>query len=878
MNASDPTLAPATAQAYQTLHSFQVDPDSATPMVRQFLEVKRQYPGVLLLYRMGDFYETFFEDALIAARALEITLTGRDAGKYGRIPMAGIPVKAAEAYLGKLMAQNLKVAICEQMEDPALAKGLVERKVVRVLSPGTVTEAAYLKSDENNFLAAIAPPTGRDKSQPGARWGLAFCDVTTGQFVATEIVWEGLLSELDRLKPTEVLVPGRLERRNPLEGVPEWVPDAPAEITSLYRCSPVPDIAYRPAEAEVLLKELFKVNSLEGFGLSEAPYALRAAGAIGFYLKETFLNQPPALDRIQRYQLEGTVNLSISARRNLELLATSREGRAEGSLYAVLNRTATAMGARLLRQWISQPITHLPELLSRQDGVEELVSDPIARTACTHLLPDVYDLERLAAKVANLSASPRDLIALKLSLQRLPALSDALSGKASFHLDRMQGFPEALQQAAGLIERALEDTPPIGLKEGGLMKAGFHAELDELRALVANHNEWLAAYEAGERERSGIRTLKVGYNNAFGYFIEVSRAQASLVPVDYHRKQTLTNAERYTTDTLKAREEAVLNAQGRLFELEYELFLAVRRQLLPYADAIKDAAHRVAVLDVLQSLAMVAVENRYVRPELDESLALEIINGRHPVLEPLLPMGQFVPNDCKLSGALPQQAVGETPQMAIITGPNMAGKSTYMRQIALIVLMAQMGSFVPASQARIGLVDAIFTRIGAVDDLSAGQSTFMVEMTETAHILNAASPRSLVILDEVGRGTSTYDGVAIAWSVAEFLATRLGCRTLFATHYHELNALESMMPGRLQNLRVCVSEAEGRIEFLHRVEPGAAQKSYGIQVARMAGLPGDVVNRAASRLAAMQKRADALVSVRRAALTDPNEAPQLSLF
>lgn len=870
---------PAASEAVDTLHSFHIDLDQATPMMRQFIEVKRQHPGTLLFYRMGDFYETFLEDALIAARVLEITLTGRDAGALGRVPMAGVPVKAVEGYLARLLAKNFKVAICEQIEDPATAKGLVARKVVRVLSPGTVTEAALLRADENNFLAAIAPGK-RPQNDP---WGLAWCDVTTGEFYVAMVPWARLPAELDRLQPSEVLTPGRLKKARPGEGVDEWVSDAPCELQEAFRCTAMPAHAYDMAQTTPTLQRLLNVATLEGFGLDdEAGAARRAAGVIAQYLHETFIDDPPVFERIQRIHPEQAVAMAQATRRHLELMNTAKQGRAEGSLYWALNRTATAMGARLLRQWIARPLTDLNAIHRRLDGVDALTQQPAIRETLRRLLPSIYDLERLSIRVANLSAMPRDLVALKQSLAILPEIATLLVPLTCEAMACLHTVAPEVLTVMARIDAAVADTPPAGLKEGGVIKPGHHGELDAMRQTLEGHQEWLAAYEQEQRDASGIKTLKVAHNHAFGYYIEISRAQAAHAPATYHRKQTLTNAERFTTEALQAYESRYLDALGQRQDLEYRLFVDLRQALQPFAPLLLDVAQRVATLDVLQSLALVAVEQGYVRPIVDDSHALTIQDGRHPVVEKMLPMGRFTPNACTLSAekAAAQHGV---PQILIITGPNMAGKSTYMRQVAMIVLMAQMGAFVPASYARIGLVDAIYTRIGAVDDLASGQSTFMVEMNETAQILNGATARSLVLLDEVGRGTSTIDGVAIAWSVVEFLADELGCRTLFATHLHELNALQATR-AQVQNARVCVIERETpsgpEIEFLHQVEPGSAQKSYGIQVARMAGVPARVIRRAGQLLEALQAREARAMP--RSSLSTSLEAvepsPQLSLF
>lgn len=853
--------------AYQTLHSSTVDPAQATPMVAQFIEVKAQYPGIILFYRMGDFYETFFEDALISARVLEITLTGRDAGQYGRIPMAGIPVKAAEAYLSKLLSQNFKVAICEQIEDPAQAKGLVKRAVVRVLSSGTITEPSQLKADENNYLAALVI---KDKHQ----CGLAYCDITTGQFWVTELTYLELLSELDRIRPAEILVKGKKRKAISIQELDEFLPDVPADIADNFQCTPLKDEALVVSDTRQMLQELLKVHNLEGYGLHEMPLAMQAAGIIGYTIRTQFIDNQPVLNGIQAYSLKQTVTMNTAARRNLELLTTVKNNQTEGSLLWVLNKTCTSMGARLLRQWVSQPLTNLNEIQARLNGVEELVNHPAIREEVRQILPDIYDIERLSTKLANLTIQPRDLIALKHSIARLPDLSNLLKPLETFYLARAQAFPPELFKAMVLIDQAIDDSPALNLKEGGMIKTGYHAELDQMRAVVINHENWLRDYEVQERERTGVKTLKIAFNSAFGYFIEVTRANSVHVPSDYHRKQTLTNAERYTTDILKAHEAQVLDAQSRQYELEYNLFIELRQKLLAYASVLADCAHRVAVLDVFQSLATVAVEQNYVRPIVDESYEMNLQQSRHPVVEKMLPLGRFVPNNVILSSNPKEYQV---PQLMIITGPNMAGKSTYMRQVALIALMAQMGSFVPASYARIGLVDAIYTRVGAVDDLSSGQSTFMVEMNETAQILNGATQRSLVILDEVGRGTSTYDGVSIAWAVAEYLVNKIECRTLFATHYHEMNTLEQTNL-KIANYRVCVTEMNGEVEFLHTVEPGAAQKSYGIQVAKMAGIPVSVIQKAEALLNQMQKKELAVVEGKRPVKLEEVEVPQLSLF
>ncbi|MDH4379059.1 MAG: DNA mismatch repair protein MutS [Vampirovibrionales bacterium] len=889
----------APAETPSVLLSSAVNVEHATPMLRQFLEIKAQYPGVVLLYQMGEFYETFFEDALITARALEITLTARDGGKLGKVPMAGIPIHKADSYVGRLLAKNFRVALCQQTEDPAQAKGLVKRAVTRVLSPGTITDETLLNANSHTYLAAVSIPkalksnsTSPYKAALGL-YGLAYCDVSTGTFCTTQLTETQLLSELDRLQPAEIIATGRKQTFPNGEGIPEWVVSLPQSIRSAYRCTPVDDDTFDLIVGQRAINTLLQTTTVAGTGLLESPEALRACGAIAGYLLTMFPDQPPTFEGIHSYTLDDKVVLNVAARRHLELLHTVKTGQADGALISVLDKTHTRMGARLLRDWVSQPLTNRGAIEQRLDGVEELAHHAEARVALIESLPRIYDLERLAIKVSHGSVFPRDLIALKQSLQQLPGLSNALKSCHSAHLLPFHQLPTAVFQLVALIDAAMADAPPQTLQEGGIFKTGYQSELDTLRETLVTCDGWLADYQEQERERTGVKTLKVTANHAFGYFIEITRAQAAAMnlPDGYHRKQTLTNAERFTTPELKAQESKVQDAQGRLFQLEYELFTAFRQELLPYASMLLTLAHQVATVDVLQSLATVAVTHDYVRPLLDDSAELQLVEGRHPVVETMVSMGSFVANDCALTGGVAEensQRSRDIPQLLLITGPNMAGKSTYMRQVALIVLMAQMGSFVPARYARIGLVDKVFTRIGAMDDLASGQSTFMVEMQETAQILHGATQKSLVLLDEVGRGTSTFDGVAIAQSVIEHLVTKTGCRTLFATHYHELNALEAAHPS-ICNVRVGVAEtvtsAGLEISFLHKVELGTAQRSYGVHVAKMAGLPASVVQRANRLLGGFEKSTQGPHSNEKTLRRNgsllpetPEPLPQLSLF
>jgi len=875
------TTADPTLQRYQTLSSTEAFAQHGTqthrftPMMQQFLEAKQAYPDTLLFYRMGDFYETFLEDALIAAKALEITLTGRDAGILGKIPMAGVPVRSVDHYLTRLLAQHHKIAICEQLEDPALAKGLVKRAVVRVLTAGTVVDAQHLQPDQANYLASITQPT-----QAGL-FGLAYCDLATGAFQTTTLGLTDLTAELARLSPSEVLVVGQ-KIASPIAGLPaKFTPNLPTDLTATpFNWTPLPKEAFNTAVTETLLKQLLNVKSLEGYGLGEEPLCHSACGAIAHYLRYSFLDQIPQLDGIKLVRMTHTVAMTASARKNLELLEPAKTGDKQGSLLGILNHTVTPMGSRLLRDWVGLPLRHLPEIESRLETVETLVNRPDVRTDIRHALASVYDVERLVTKLANLTATPRDFSALRQSLEQLPALSHAVQSCDAFYLLRLQGFPPEVGQVVQLLGQAILPEPAIGLKEGGIFNAGYDAELDRLRAFQTNQADWLSTYEQQERDATGLKNLKVNYNGAFGFFIELPKVQALQAPARYTRKQTLTNAERFTTPELKAYETETLQAESKRFELEYQLFVALRQTLLPFVPTLKEMAHRLACVDVLQSLATVANQQGYVRPKFTTDGTIRLTNARHPVVEKRLPSGRFVANSTYLQTGMTPSAV--MPQVQIVTGPNMAGKSTYMRQVALVVLMAQMGSFVPADEAIISPIDALYTRIGATDDLASGQSTFMVEMVEVAHILNTATANSLVLLDEVGRGTSTYDGVAIAWSVLEYLVQAVGCKTVFATHYHELTVLEGVYPQAVQNVRVVVSETQvGGVAFLHRVEAGAAQKSYGVQVAKMAGLPAIVCQQAEQQLNEMNKVANQQLRTRGVSLVGSRSVDvghQLQLF
>ncbi|MCX2727618.1 DNA mismatch repair protein MutS [Thermomicrobium sp. 4228-Ro] len=822
-----------------------------TPIRRQYLAIKRQVPDALLLFRLGDFYELFDEDAEIASRILDIALTSRDLGRGQRVPMAGIPAHAAEPYIAKLVAAGYRVALCDQIGTPD-GRRLVERRITRVLTPGTLTEPAMLDAKRNTYVAALIVEE--------ARAGIAFAELSTGEFAATEIVSTAgedfaaaIERELLRIAPAELVVPVSQQ---------EQVPDIGAVVT------PTEDRAWRERAARETLHEHFRVASLEAFGLEERPAALRAAGALLQYLQETQAGNVPQLDDLVVYRTDSFMTLDAATRRNLELLEPVRGGR-ESALIAVLDRTRTPMGARLLRRWLGQPLLDVRAIVERQERVAALVEESLARMQLGTLLAEIADLERLANRLLTERITPRELQHLGRSIASLPRLAELLRHRPE--LAALVAFPD-LQLVAQLVERALVDEPPVALGQGAVIRPGFAPELDELRSRAHAAREWIASLEQRERERTGIRSLKVGYNKVFGYYIEVSNANRHLVPEDYQRKQTLVGAERYITPELKEYEQLVLHAEERIAALESEVYRRVVGEIAAYAGQIKRVAQQVAELDVYRSLADLAVERRYVRPIVDDSTALEIIGGRHPVVEATMEAGRFVPNDTYLDT--------QEEQIVILTGPNMAGKSTYLRQVALIVLLAQIGSFVPAERARIGLVDRIFTRIGAQDDIASGQSTFMVEMVETATILRQATLRSLVVLDEVGRGTSTYDGLAIARAVVEYLHNhpRLGCRTLFATHYHELTELERVLP-RVRNYRMDVLEEGDSVVFLHRVVRGGADKSYGIHVAQLAGLPHAVVRRAREILAELEAAGSGERGRRRRALaTAVPVTVQLTLF
>jgi DNA mismatch repair protein MutS len=813
-----------------------------TPIRKQYLEIKRQYPNAILFFRLGDFYETFDEDAEITARELDIVLTSRNVAKGVRVPMAGIPYHAVDNYLARLIEKGYHVAICDQVGDQPV-KGLVPRKVVRVITPGTVVEPGLLPGEANNYLVSLVI----EQNQAG----VAYVDISTGEFAVTELKAQALevtlRGELMRLHPAEILLSEHLSLNDELPGHktawPEW-------RFELGRC-------------ESALLRHFDVGTLNGFGLKDRHLAVRAAGAIIQYIEETQSAAAQLLTSLKTYSLDDFMILDATTRRNLELTETIREGGIKGSLLGILDCTLTPMGKRLLRQWVSKPLVDVDRIRRRQQGVEWFFQQGLLRAELRQLLKPLGDLERLTNRVSGGSAAPRELVALRDTLRQLPKIRETLQTRDSPLEEIIQQLDPCTEELH-LLEKALVEDPPATLHRVGVIRPGFSAKLDELMAATRHAREWIANLESVERQRTGIKTLKVGYNKVFGYYLEVTKANTDRVPKEYIRKQTLVNAERYITPELKEYETLVLNAEEQIKELEARIFRQVCAQLSASAPRLLTTSRALARLDVLAALAETAALNGYVCPEVTTEDVLEITDGRHPVVEKTIQSERFVPNDTHFEA-------GE--RVRILTGPNMSGKSTYLRQVALIVLLAQMGSFVPAKSARIGVVDRIFTRIGAQDEIHAGQSTFMVEMVEMANILHHATPRSLLILDEIGRGTSTYDGVSIAWAVVEYLHNHpeRRAKTLFATHYHELTQLADLLPG-VRNYNVAVSEADGQVVFLHKIIPGGADRSYGIHVAQLAGLPRPVIQRAAEILGQLEASSGKAVKL------EPNLPQQIALF
>ncbi len=807
-----------------------------TPMMQQYFKVKEDYPDAILFFRLGDFYEMFFDDAKTASRELELVLTGRDCGQDEKAPMCGIPYHSADSYIARLVAKGYKVAICEQMEDPAQAKGIVTRDVIRIHTPGTVIESSMLDEGKNNYLACVFA----EKDNVG----VCFADVSTGSLHVTQFTGsaaeEKVIDEIARFMPTEILVNGYTSEMTELT---EFLT---RKITLYAQTLPDGDFAYD--KCEKIVTELYK-KSLSAINLNDKDYALRALGVALFYLEQVQKNDLANMDEPDVYNDEKFMSLNASARINLELCETQRRREKKGSLLWVLDYTKTPMGKRLIRSWIEQPLVSVPHIILRQNAVEELFLDTDFREGERENLADVGDIERILTRVVYGSANAKELRALSQTLAKIPTVKDLLNDRRSKMLNTINGDMDPLADVCDLIDGAICEDPPFTVREGDMIKSGFNEELDSLRKIVSGGKDFIAEIEEREKEKTGIKKLKIGYNRVFGYYIEVLNSYKELVPDNYIRKQTLSNCERYITQELKDLEAKVLGAQERIVDLEYEIFVKIRTKVADAQYRLKRTAEAVGKLDVLCSFAKVAVENGYVRPDIDNSDAIDIKEGRHPVVEKFLNDMPFVPNDTLLD-------CGDN-RTAIITGPNMAGKSTYMRQTALIVLMAQTGSFVPAKSARIGVVDSIFTRVGASDDLAAGQSTFMLEMSEVASIIKNATSKSLIILDEIGRGTSTYDGMSIARAVLEYITDKkkLGAKTLFATHYHELTALENEIDG-VKNYNTSVKKRGDNVTFLRRIVRGPADGSYGIEVAKLAGVPSSIVTRAKTILSELEKSGD----------------------
>ncbi|MGB3519457.1 MAG: DNA mismatch repair protein MutS [Elainellaceae cyanobacterium] len=837
----------------------QVDRELFTPMFRQYAETKDQYPHALLMYRVGDFFETFFQDAITIARALELVLTSKDAGKdVGRIPLAGIPYHALERYCTQLVEKGFAIAICDQVEDPALAQGLVKREVTRVITPGTLLEEGMLTARQNNFLAAVVIA--------GNHWGLSYADVSTGEFLTTQSQdLDQLAQELMRLQPSEVLVPTNAPDLGGLLRPGQSSPHLPDCLPRQFCYTLRSQLAFETQEARQRLLQTFRLRSLEGLGCDHLPLAVRAAGGLLHYLEDTQKENPLLLQPLCTYALTEFLVLDHQTRRNLEITQTARDGTYTGSLLWALDRTVTSMGGRLLRRWLLQPLLDGTAIRDRQATIQELCDRGSLRQTLQVLLKQIYDIERLTGRAGSGTANARDLVALAESLEKLPDLAAVVASAKSSYLTALQQVPPQLDQLGQILRSHLQDNPPLSLTEGNLIRPGIDARLDSLRQQVEADQQWIAQLEVTERQRTGISNLKVGFNKTFGYYLGLSRSKADQAPDDYIRKQTLTNEERYVTLELKERESRIFNARDDLNRLEYEVFVELRQQVAAEAEAIRAVAQAIAAVDALVGLADVAVYQGYCCPEIREDRIIYVEEGRHPVVEQSLPAGFFVPNSSHLGSdrpadtSLPTEAIA--PDLIILTGPNASGKSCYLRQVGLIQLMAQVGSFVPARAASLGICDRIFTRVGAVDDLATGQSTFMVEMNETANILNHATPRSLVLLDEIGRGTATFDGLSIAWAVAEHLAAELQARTIFATHYHELNELASLQPN-VANYQVTVKEMPDQIIFLHQVRPGGADRSYGIEAGRLAGLPPSVIQRAKQVMAQIEQHSHIAVGLR----------------
>ncbi|MEL4896758.1 DNA mismatch repair protein MutS [Crocosphaera sp. Alani8] len=831
-----------------------LDAKKLTPMYQHYVDVKEQYPNTLLVYRVGDFFECFFQDAVTISQELELHLTSKEGGKeIGRVAMTGVPHHALDRYSRLLVEKGYAVAICDQVEDSAqaVAQGrMVERKITKLLTPGTLTDEGMLSAKKNNYLAAVVIA--------GEHWGLAYADISTGEFFTTQSKeLNNLNLELLRLQPAEILIPTNAPDINTLLRPGEKSQYLADVLPDCFCYSLRSQTPFTLNEAKSKLLITFKVRSLEGFGCEQLPLAVRAAGGLLDYLEDTQKAHQVPLQLLRTYNQVDFLILDYQTRRNLEITQTVRDGSFHGSLLWALDRTCTAMGGRALRRWLLEPLLNPKGIIARQNTIEELIDNPSLRQDIRQLLRSIYDLERISGRVGAGTANARDLLSLAESLVKLKDLAELATQAESLYLKTLQNLPPELEQLGQYVIEHLVESPPLHLKDGGVIREGINNDLDSMRQRLEDDRQWLANLEITEREKTGVTNLKVGYNKTFGYYLSMPRSKAEQAPENYVRKQTLTNEERYITPELKERETRILTAQDDLNKLEYEIFVELRLKVAEKAQDIRKIAKAVAAIDVLSGLAEIAVFQGYCRPEIVDGRIIEIIDGRHPVVEQSLSAGLFVPNSTNMGGNQ-----GETsPDLIILTGPNASGKSCYLRQIGLIQLMAQTGSFVPATKAKLSISDRIFTRVGAVDDLATGQSTFMVEMNETANILNHATEKSLILLDEIGRGTATFDGLSIAWAVAEYLATEIQGRTIFATHYHELNELASIL-FNVANYQVTVQELPHEIVFLHQVRPGGADKSYGIEAGRLAGLPNSVISRAKQVMNQIEKHSKIALGLR----------------
>ena len=846
----------------------EVDIELLSPAMQQYVTLKREHPDCIILYRLGDFFETFFEDAVTMSKLLDLTLTARAAGEaVGKVPLAGIPYKSANSYIDKLIQQGKKVVVCDQLEDPKEAKGkLVERGITRILTSGTMLSEDYLDKKSNNYICALF------NDEKANVWGFAYTDVTTGEFKVTQGDLTLINSELTRIKPAEIIGPSKRGEIKPFQIVPDEIINLPENIVKNYNCSKIPESVFEPNFSYKNLVALFNSNSLEAFGYSKYKSGFTAAGALVAYIHENMHGEIPKYERIESYELSEFMIIDPSTRKNLELTETLHDKGKYGSLLWAVDYTKTNMGARLLKNWLCQPLKNVEDIQTRQRIISDMVSKPQLCYDIALCLDKVYDIQRLANKIGNGTVNPRDFLSLKNSLLVLPELLSLTQQLEKNPFESVFEYIDNIIEFAKLIDRTINENAPILIKEGGIIKDGVNGELDYIKDLLTGGEDWLVKFEESEREKTGRRTLKVGYKRVFGYYSEVSNSFKNDVPKYYVRKQTLTTGERFITDELKKHEDDVLSAKFKSTELEYKIFCDLREYAKEYVSKLREISDCVAKADVFTGLAICATENNYCCPIVDNSDDFIVKNGRHPVLEKILPMGEYVANDLEL-----QANSNDKTQFMILTGPNMAGKSTFMRQNGLICILAQIGSWVPAQYCKVGIVDRIFTRVGASDDLTLGQSTFMVEMIETSTILNSATPKSFILIDEIGRGTSTYDGVAIAWSVAEYIANKLKSRCIFATHFHELNVMTKIYP-QMKNYRITVSEENGDIKFLRKIVQGGASRSYGIEVAKIAGLPAPVIKRSMELMTKLQKDFSNDLTARKKSSTPELTVPQLTLF